>query len=281
MLRLRAVLVCCVVAVAGPAAHAAIESDLVRQGIAAYNDLEYPRAVDLLHKALQETLTRDEKIVTFQTLAFAHVALGKHDDAVKDFESLLRIDGSFELDRTISPRVRSVFEEARGHVATQGPTTGPGAHELTGLHPTVTPTKIKEGQAVTVDAAYPGGVASSVELFYRTRGHDVFAKLKAPVDASGRFSVTVPGMHVESPALEYYLVVLDENGASVALAGTLGQPLAVNVEGRKRPVYAKGWFWGVLAGVAVVGAGVATAVVLTTRSNISASTPATISIQPH
>jgi hypothetical protein len=280
MVRLRAVFVCWLVAVAAPA-HAAIESDLVRQGIAAYNDLEYPRAVELLHKALQETLTRQEKIVTFQTLAFAHVALGKHDDAVRDFESLLRIDGRFELDRTISPRVRSVFEEARGRVATQGPTVGAGGHELASLHPTVAPGKVKEGQAITVDAAYPGGVASSVELFYRTRGHDVFAKLKSPVDTSGRFSVTVPGMHVEGPALEYYLVVLDENGASVALAGTLGQPLAADVEGRKRPVYTKGWFWVVLGGVAVVGAGVATAVVLTTRSTISSSTPATISIQPH
>ncbi|MGZ3441911.1 MAG: hypothetical protein ACXVDD_20465 [Polyangia bacterium] len=281
MVRLRAILVCCVVALAAPAAHAAIESELVRQGIAAYNDLEYPRAIDLLHKALQETLTREEKVVTFQTLAFAHVALGKHDDAVKDFESLLRIDGGFELDRTISPRVRSVFEEARGHVATQGPTAGGAGHDLAALHPLVTPTRIKEGQAVTVASAYPGGVASSVELFYRTRGRDVFAKLKSPVDPAGNFSVTVPGMHVESPALEYYLVVLDENGASVALAGTLGQPLAVDVAGRKRPVYTKGWFWGVLGGVAVVGAGVATAVVLTTRSSISSSTPATISIQPH
>jgi tetratricopeptide (TPR) repeat protein len=280
MVRLRTLLVCWLVAAAWPA-HAAIESDLVRQGIAAYNDLEYPRAIELLHKALQETLTREEKIVTFQTLAFAHVALGKHDDAVKDFENLLRIDGRFELDRTISPRVRSVFEEARGRVATQGPTVGTGGHAIESLHPTVTPAKIKEGQAITVDAAYPGGVASSVELFYRTRGRDVFAKLKSPVDVGGRFSVTVPGMHVESPALEYYLVVLDENGASVALAGTLGQPLAVDVEGRKRPVYVKGWFWGVLGGVAVVGAGVATAVVLTTRSSISSSTPATISIQPH
>ena len=93
--------------VAAPSpAQAAIESDLVKQGIAAYNDLEYPRAVELLKKALQETLTRDEKIVTFQTLAFAHVALGKNEEAVRDFENLLRIDGSFELDRTISPRVR-------------------------------------------------------------------------------------------------------------------------------------------------------------------------------
>jgi tetratricopeptide (TPR) repeat protein len=282
MVRLRiatVLLVAAIVARARPA-RAAIESDLVKQGVAAYNDLEYPRAVDLLHKALQETLTRDEKIVTFQTLAFAHVALGKHDEAVGDFENLLRINGLFELDRTISPRVRSVFEEARGKVAMQGTGGGDSGRALPELRPTV-PVRVKEGQAVTIESQYPGGVASSVELFYRTRGADIFGKLKAPVGAGGGFSVIVPGMHVAAPALEYYLVVLDENGASVALAGTLGAPLAVDVVGRKKPVYVKGWFWGVLAGVAVVGAGVATAVVLTTHSNISASTPATISIQPH
>src|SRR6059058_1337298 len=134
MVRLRTVLILLLVAAVTPA-YAAIESELVRQGIAAYNDLEYPRAIDLLHKALQETLTRDEKIVTFQTLAFAHVALGKHDDAVGDFERLLRIDGSFELDRTISPRVRAVFEEARGRVATQGGSSGDSGHALPELHP--------------------------------------------------------------------------------------------------------------------------------------------------
>jgi len=276
-----ALLGACLVLAAPRRAEAAIESDLVKQGIAAYNDLEYLRAVDLLKKALQETLTRDEKIVTFQTLAFAHVALGKNDDAVRDFEQLLRIDGSFELDRTISPRVRAVFEEARGRVATGGGGAVEPGHELPELHPMVTPTKVKQGQAVTIAASYPGGVAASVELFYRTRGQNVFAKLKQRVDAGGAFSITVPGMHVDAPALEYYLVVLDENGASVAIAGTLGGPLAVDVEGRKRPVYVKGWFWGVIGGIAVVGAGVATAVVLSTRSSISSSTPATISIQPH
>jgi len=40
-----------VVALPSPA-RAAIESELVKQGIAAYNDLEYLRAVDLLQKAL-------------------------------------------------------------------------------------------------------------------------------------------------------------------------------------------------------------------------------------
>jgi hypothetical protein len=287
MARLRYAAAACiaaaVVVLAAPAARAAIESDLVKQGVAAYNELEYARALDLLRKALQETLTREEKLVTFQTMAFCHVALNQQDAAIRDFESLLRIDGSFELDRSISPRVRAVFEEARTRVA-----TGRGGGGVAGGMPgqpslklAVTPRTVKEGQAVTVAAAYPGGVAHAVQVFYRTRGQSVFARLSAPTDAAGRFSVTVPGMHVEAPALEYYVVVLDEGGSSVAAAGTLGRPLAVDVEGRKRPLYTKGWFWGVLAGAAVVGAGVATAVALTTRSGVSGSTPATISIVPH
>ena len=264
-----------------PARAADIESELVKQGVAAYNDLEYAHAVELLQKALDtETLTRDERIVTYQTLAFAHVGLDKPDDAVTDFENLLRVDDGFELDRTISPRVRAVFEKARARVATGHAVESPAAPTLPTVTPTVTPAKIKDGQAVVVSGAYPGGMANRVELFYRTRGTAVFAKLTAPTSGDGAFRVTVPGMQVHGPALEYYLVVLDDAGASVAAAGTLGQPLAVAVQGRKKPVYTKGWFWGVVAGVAVVGAGVATAVALSSRSSISPSTPATVTIQP-
>ena len=278
---LRIAIVFLVILAASPPARAlTIESDAVKQAIAAYNDLEYARAVELCNKALQETLTRDEKLVTYQTLGFADVALGRNDAAVSAFESLLRIDGAFELDRTISPRVRAVFEEARGRVATQS--GGAATSGLPTITPSVTPTKkVKEGQTVSIAGAYPGGVAASVELFYRTRGQNVFSKLKEPVGAGGSFTVTVPGMHVQGPALEYYLVVLDENGAAVASAGTLGQPLAVDVEGRKKPVYTKGWFWGVVGGSAAVVAAVTAGVVLGTRSTVSASTPATISIQPH
>ncbi|MDB4971595.1 MAG: Tetratricopeptide repeat protein [Myxococcales bacterium] len=263
-------------------ARAAVDSDLVKQGIAAYNDLEYLRATELLQKALQETLTREEKLVTFQTLAFAHVALDKPQAAVIDFENLLRIDGRFELDRTISPRVRAVFEDAKARVATGHGIDGGTDRSLPPVTPEVTPSgRVKEGQTLGVAAAYPGGLAHTVELFYRTTGQTVFSKLTAPVDSAGRFSVTIPGMHVRAPALEYYLVVLDDTSSSVALAGRLGQPLTVEVAGQKRPVYTRAWFWGVIAGVAVVGAGVATAVALTSGGNISASTPATVSIQPH
>jgi hypothetical protein len=263
-----------------------IESELVKSGIAAYNELEYLRAISLLQQALKETLTRDEKLATFQTLAFAHVALEQRDAALADFANLLRVAPSFELDRTISPRVRVVFEEAKAKVATSGvapveedpalaglPSLEPTASWGAGAHP-------KEGHAVEVRVALAGGVAVRGELFYRTRGQSRYDKLTALVDAGGSFAVTVPGTDVHAPGLEYYLVLLDPAGASVARAGSLGQPLAIDVTGAKVAVYKRGWFWGIVVGAAVVGAGVATAVALTAKPGVSSDTPATVVIHP-
>jgi tetratricopeptide (TPR) repeat protein len=98
------------------AAHAAVDSDLVKAGVAAYDELEYDKAIDLLHKALAESLTRDEKLVTYRTLAFSHVALGDEASARERFKALLRVDPTIKLDRTISPRVRKVFDEARAQM---------------------------------------------------------------------------------------------------------------------------------------------------------------------
>jgi hypothetical protein len=266
----------------GGEARAAIESDLVQRGVAAYNDLQYARAITLLHQALEETLTREEKLVTFQTLAFAHVALNDAPSAQRDFEDLLRIDAGFELDRTISPRVRSVFESARARFATGQDGTG-GA--LTTSLPTVTPrvdwgptTHAQPGHALTVQLSHPGGVAARAQLFYRTRGQAVFSSLSAPAGAQGHFFFTLPGEAVQAPAFEYYLVILDDSGASVAQAGTLAQPLVVDVPSHPKPLYAKPWFWGVAVGAAVVAAGIVTASVL--AADASKSNAATIVIHP-
>jgi hypothetical protein len=48
----------------------------------------------------------------------AYVAVGEHDKAKADFEHLLRVDPSAELDRSVAPKVRAVFEEAKAHAAT-------------------------------------------------------------------------------------------------------------------------------------------------------------------
>jgi hypothetical protein len=144
---------------------------------------------------------------------------------------------------------------------------------------TVSPTPAKEGRPVELSVRYPGRAAQKVDLFYRTRGQTRFSEQLAPLDARKGAALVVPGMAVHAPALEYYLLALDESGASVAQAGSMGLPLPVDVQAQKKPVYARGWFWATIAGVLVAGAGAATAVYFT-RTTITSSTPGTVTFQP-
>jgi tetratricopeptide (TPR) repeat protein len=268
---------------AGPsdarAAAPVVESELVQQGVAAYNELEYVKAVQLLQQALQETLTLQEKRITYTTLAFSHFALDQPNETIAAFENLLRVDERFELDRTVAPGARALFEKARARVATGKGVPRSGTSGMPTLSPTITPARAKEGQPVEVRVRYPGGAAQKVDLFYRTRGQTRFFELASPLDGGGRAALTVPGPSVRAPALEFYLLALDEAGVSVAQAGSMSQPLPVEVQAHKKPVYARGWFWGMIGGLLVAGAGAAT-IVYFTRPTITSTTPGNVVFQP-
>ena len=130
-----------------------------------------------------------------------------------------------------------------------------------------------------VSVRYPGGAAQKIDLFYRTRGQSRFLEMSAPLDARGGASLVLPGPSVHPPALEYYLLALDDAGVLVAEAGSMAQPLPVDVQARKKPVYAKGWFWGMISGLLVAGAGAAT-IVYFTRTTITPTTPGNVVFQP-
>jgi tetratricopeptide (TPR) repeat protein len=259
-------------------ASADVESELVKSGVAAYEDLEYATAVKFLNRALSESLTREEKMVTFETLGFCQVALGDLAQAKTAFQELLRIAPSFELDRTISPRVRAVFQEAKDQLATSG--LAVQGSSLPSVHTLIEPQHAKQGRAVTVRVDYPGGVAEKMRIFYRTRGTNAFSAVTVSSQPAGRFTALVPGLQVKAPALEYYVELLDETGTQVAGAGALGQPIGLEVAASKRPLYAKAWFWGTLGGVLVAGAVAATAATLATQHG-AANGQVQVTFVPH
>jgi tetratricopeptide (TPR) repeat protein len=246
-------------------AQAAIESELVREGMAAFEDLEFERAIEILDRALGESLTREEKIATYKTLAFAHGALGHTDETRASFVRLLRVDENFDLEKSVAPKVRALFEEARAAVATGKGVPGAVQPEERAPHlkPEMSPHRPREGQPIMVYVDYPGGVAHKVQLFHRSRGQARFSMVTANSDAEGHFELRLPGSEVRAPGLDYYLTAVDESGAAVARAGTLAQPLTVEVTVPPRPVYKKGWFWGLIVGLAVAGGAVGAAVALT------------------
>jgi hypothetical protein len=257
-------------------ARATVESELVKGGMAAYDDLDYAKSIELLAKALGETLTKEEKVVTYRTLAFAHVAIDKTAEAEADFQELLKVDPTFQLNRTISPRVRKVFESAQAKFAQSGIVID---DKTPGLHTEVAPRLPKQGQPVSIRVTYPGGLAQKMTIFYHTRGQRKFSTLEVK-GASGAFQATIPGVQVQAPALEYYMTLVDDQGAGMASAGSLGRPLFLDVEAPKKPLYAKGWFWGVVGGAVAAGvvAGVLGAML---PYHITSTTPATLTIQPN
>jgi tetratricopeptide (TPR) repeat protein len=246
---------------------AEVESELVHKGVAAYEALDFEHAVDFLNRALAESLTREERIVTYRTLGFAYAALDRASDARTAFTHLLRLDGNAELDRTVAPRVRALFEEARALAATgRGE---PTATQLPVLQPTVTPARPSEGQALSVSIAPPGGLVRSLHLFHRTRGASSFSEVTAPAPHGDRFELTVPGSAVHAPALEYYVMALGEDNVALARAGTLANPLRVDVTAREVATHKRGraWVWGVAAGAVVVAGGAVVLAVLLTRTD--------------
>lgn len=251
--------------VAAPlAARAEVDSALVKQGLAAYAALDFARAISLLEQARRESLTREEKILTYRTLGMAYVAVGQPGPAKIDFQHLLRVEPTAELDRSVAPKVRAVFEEAKADAATSAQAMAPA---LPTVAPTIEPPAPHEGRDVTVHVVYPGGVARKMSVYFRKPGDAQFARTLVPAAPSGAFDATLPGSAVRAPSLEYHVVLLDDAGASVAAAGSLGQPLTIAVARQKTPLYKRGWFWGVLGGVVAAGA-IATTLALTLpRSN--------------
>jgi len=232
-------------------ARAEVDSALVKAGVAAYAAADYARAITSLEQARKESLTREEKILTYRTLGMAYVAVGQPGPAKVDFQHLLRVDPSVELDRSVAPKVRAVFEEAKAEAATSARALAPA---LPAVAPTIEPAAPREGRPVDVHVVYPGGVARKMTVYFRKPGDAQFSRASVDASAAGTFDATVPGLAVQPPSLEYHVVLLDDAGASVAAAGSLGQPLSVAVARAARPVYKRGWFWGVLGGVAAAGA---------------------------
>jgi hypothetical protein len=269
---MRIVLVTVAVLLASATTRADVESALVKKGLAAYAELDYPHAITLLEQARTESLTREEKIITYRTLGMAYVAVDQPGPAKIDFQHLLRVDPSATLDRSVAPKVRALFEEAKAEVATSARALQPAQPTVT---PTVEPAAPREGRPVTVHLRYPGGVARKMTLYFRKSGDASFSRATVAGGPDGAFEATVPGMAVQSPTLEYHAVLLDDAGASIAAAGSLGQPLSIEVARQKKPVYARGWFWGVVGGVAAAGA-IAAGLAVGLRSN---SAPITVNPQ--
>lgn len=257
---------------------AAGEADPVRAGVAAYDALEYERAIALLDAVLgtaqAESLTREEKILVLRTMALAQFALGHEPETRAAFERLLRVDPGHQLDRRLAPRLRVLLEETRAKLATQ-PVVPPPPPGLKAVEVLTVPALGRAGQPISLRVAGAGHDAPMLTLYHRSAAAGAFSRIEAHRAPAGGYEVSVPGALVHAPTVEYYLVLLDSGGAPVAGAGSLADPVRIPISAAPRPLYKKAWFWGTVGGVVAAGALAAVLGVTLTPAQ-----PASVTLQP-
>lgn len=244
---------------AEPKRYTGVENEDLRLALVAFDETDYLRAMELLEKAkAQPTLTKTEKVILFRTFALTHVALGESDQARRDFENLLREDPTYELDKTFAANVRDIFDAAHASLAL----TGGGTTSLPVLSSKRSADAPRVGQAVTFTVLAPSGTAK-VELQFRKRGEKEFSSTNVTPGQGGEAELTLPGLNVVRPAVEYVLRAVRADGEVIAADGSAATPMLLDVRAAKGKGGPKPWVWGaVAAGLVVVGgvaAGVAVA----------------------
>jgi formylglycine-generating enzyme required for sulfatase activity len=94
-------------------------SQVLQQGIEAYNRGKFNDAIRLINQALKESLTKEEKLEAYKYLALSYLAVGNVNSAKDTFTELFMIDPNYMLDEDeVSPKVYQFFlqvkEEKKG-----------------------------------------------------------------------------------------------------------------------------------------------------------------------
>jgi hypothetical protein len=80
--------------------------------------VDFPRQRELARQALEQGNGDPARVAQiYRLLGIAHAVLGEPDVAKEAFARLLELDPSIELERSLSPRIRSPYMEARGEWA--------------------------------------------------------------------------------------------------------------------------------------------------------------------
>lgn len=114
---LRSLLVASLVGVVPVAGLTAQEHATVRRAKAAYDGLEFSRAVAIARQALNERLSSSDRVLTYEILAFSFGALDSARQAVEAFRELIFLDPDREPDvERVSPRITALYASALGQV---------------------------------------------------------------------------------------------------------------------------------------------------------------------
>ncbi len=93
------------------------DNALVTATRAAYDDLDFMKAITLARRALSNRLTTEQQIQVYEIMAFSYGALDSARQAVEAFRQLIFLDPDREPDvNRVSPKITSLYASALGQV---------------------------------------------------------------------------------------------------------------------------------------------------------------------
>lgn len=247
---------CCLLALISRNASAQHLGGSVQQAVDLYQDLEYRAAADLLKKMLRsKKLSTSERARGYQYLGLCYVVLRETQPAKKAFRQLLKILPNFRLSKTENPRARDLLEEVRESLPRAKQKL---ATQLPKILVTPWPVPAKPDASVDITITLPKAIARhKTVVYYRTRGKKLYSTVVAKAGRGARHVATIAGAFVLAPAVEYYAVVVSDQGRVVAQEGSKTDPLSIAVNARREdaatPIYKKWWLWTTV-GVVAAGA---------------------------
>ena len=201
--------------------------------ISAIENLEYEKAVTLLQKVISEARSYQgpeiEKAHKF--LGIAYMALGKREDAYKEFIKSLTINRNTYLDpNNASPEIMEVFESARESI-----------RSLDLAPPKIEPVPVTnafQGKELEIEAKVTDDIqVSNVLLFYRSSGSSDFKTVKMMEFMSGRYIAKIPSSKTNDSTVQYYIEAYDTSGGPPSTFGSENSPKIVLL---KEPYFERG-----------------------------------------
>jgi len=241
----------------------AIETFLAR-GQKLFDDQDYAAAIQTLSPVTRDArATRAQRLRALELIALADLIRGDEGAARVTFERILDIDPGYQLrDPSGSPKVRAFFDSLKKQLI-------PGFDPNAGADlEHAAPTAATAGHPLEIEARATRGNVFDLVLATRHRGELTYKIVTASPRGDGRWRVRItPEASPKPYVLEYYLEARDAGGAAIARIASPDQPLEIALAAggatdAKRPWYGR---WYVIAGAAVVAAGVTGVAVAASR----------------
>lgn len=247
-----------------------IETYLAR-GQKAFDEQDYAAAIQTLQPVTRDArATRAQRLRALELTALAEYIKGDAAAARATFERILDIDPGYQLrDASGSPKIRAFFDDLKKELV-------PGFDPNAGADlEHAAPTAATSGRPVEIEARVTRGNVFDLVVATRRRGELGYHTAPMNPRGDGKWRARVATDASSKPyVLEYYLEARDAGGAVIARVAAPDVPLEIAlaagaVESKK------GWYgrWYVIAGAAVLAAGVTGVVVAGNRGPESGSLP--------